>query len=162
MQSITITGRLGRDAKIYKNTSNGNEFITFSLATNSRIKKNEEKTTWYDIVIPNYGVNRYRNVVPYLKKGCAVVVQGELDADLEKGNDGVYRNRLTVSATFVDFNSTGNQNSDGKHNATTSAVVQEATPKQAEQEIQVVSKKAPAAASPQPATYDDSDDDLPF
>ena len=77
MQTIIVTGRLGRDAKIYT-SSNGNRFITFSIASNTKVKKNEENTYWWDVVVPSHSVERYKNMVEYLTKGSSVIVTGRV------------------------------------------------------------------------------------
>lgn len=113
MQNITVTGRLGRDAKIYT-SNNGNEFIAFSIASNRRVK-NEEKTYWWDVIIAN--VQRYRKMSEYLKKGAAVIVVGELDASIEKDNNGIDRLRLTINADGVHFNSTEGKSNNSNSNS---------------------------------------------
>lgn len=115
MQTIIVTGRLGHDAKIYTST-NGNNFIAFSIASNTRIKKNEENTYWWDVVVPNHLLERYKNMVGYLTKGSAVIVQGELDPEIQYDNNGKPRLRLTISAVSIQFNSIGNQNTNGQLN----------------------------------------------
>lgn len=113
MQNITVTGRLGRDAKIYT-SNNGNEFIAFSIASNRRVK-NEDKTYWWDVIIAN--VQRYRKMSEYLKKGAAVIVVGELDASIEKDNNGIDRLRLTINADGVHFNSTEGKSNNSNSNS---------------------------------------------
>ena len=97
MQTIIVTGRLGRDAKIYT-SSNGNRFITFSIASNTKVKKNEENTYWWDVVVPSHSVERYKNMVEYLTKGSSVIVQGELDPEIYYDNNNKAHLRLTISA----------------------------------------------------------------
>lgn len=113
MQNITVTGRLGRDAKIFT-SNNGNEFIAFSIASNRRVK-NEEKTYWWDVIIAN--VQRYRKMSEYLKKGAAVIIVGELDASIEKDNNGIDRLRLTINADGVHFNSTEGKSNNSNSNS---------------------------------------------
>lgn len=115
MQTVIVTGRLGRDAKIYT-SSNGNRFIAFSMASNTRVKKNEENTYWWDVVVPNHSVERYKNMVEHLTKGSAVIVQGELDPEIQYDNNGKAHLRLTISAVSIQFNSIGNQNTNGQYN----------------------------------------------
>lgn len=109
MQKITLIGRLGRDAAI-RETQEGNKIVSFTMAVNGRFR-GTEKTSWYDVSTFNY--ERYRNMVKYLTKGSLAIVTGDLDADLEKGNDGVTRCRRYVTADSIEF---GPSNSGGTSN----------------------------------------------
>ena len=103
MQTVIVTGRLGRDAKIYT-SSNGNRFITFSVASNTRVKKNEENTYWWDVVIPSHSVERYKNMVEYLTKGSAVIVQAELDPEIYYDNNNKdLTNRISVTDNVTKY-----------------------------------------------------------
>jgi single stranded DNA-binding protein len=153
---ITVDGHLGRDAKIFVSV-NGNEFIAFSMACNSRLK-NVQKTTWYDVIIPS--VDRYRNLVPYLTKGKYIFVTGDLDVSLVKDNNGVDRLRLTINANAVNFPSL--RKDDGGESS-----VQTVEEKKKEEEIKVTTSatptktEKPSSTPVQNATYDD-DEELPF
>ena len=99
MQKITLIGRLGRDAAI-RETQEGNKIVSFTMAVNGRFR-GTDKTSWYDVSTFNY--ERYRNMVKYLTKGSLAIVTGDLDADLEKGSDGVTRCRRYVTADSIEF-----------------------------------------------------------
>lgn len=167
MQTITVTGRLGRDAKIYT-TSTGNEFIAFSMASNRRIKNNEEKTTWWDVIVPNYLVGRYRKMVDYLKKGSAVIVMGELDPSIRKDNNGAESLSLTISADVIQFNSTG-KDSGATENSTQEAKAAPAPyadKPQAAKKVNDIPEDIPMTSAPKadaaPVVTDNGEDDLPF
>ena len=166
VQRLCVTGRLGRDAKVYT-SSTGNEFIAFTIASNISVKKNEEKTTWWDVIIPNYLVPRYKKMIEYLKKGKSVFVDGQLDPSLIKLDDGSLKIQLTIKADAVDFMpSGGKRDTDG----TTAAIVNK--PKQTV--VEQIPDDIPMSASPQPVTvaatstqaapqeFVEDADDLPF
>lgn len=73
MQQIQIIGNLGEDCQIQE--FNGSRFATFRVACTEKIRRsgdNTEVTTWYSCSLnrPDAGV------IPYLKKGVRVFVQG--------------------------------------------------------------------------------------
>lgn len=60
------------------NVNNNESFSTFSLATESYIKKNdkfEKKTSWHSCIIGSYNKKNFDNMV---KKGSFLIVEGEL------------------------------------------------------------------------------------
>ena len=75
MNSLTLYGRLGRDAEI--KTVNGKSFIAMSVAQCSSKREVEanEPAQWYSVAL--WG-NQHENLLPYLKKGVELVVVGEL------------------------------------------------------------------------------------
>lgn len=144
MNVFTVTGRLGRDAQTYE-AKNGEKFYTFSLADSKKIR-GEEKTTWYDIMV--FSNRQIDGMIPYLKKGSAVVVTGELEAEIRTGNDNVQRLSLTVRADRVTFNNSGSNNN------TTNVTATQSPAKELKDEIVVTS-----SSSASPIT---NNDDLPF
>lgn len=73
MQQIQIIGNLGEDCQIRE--FNGSRFATFRVACTEKIRRSgddNEVTTWYSCSLnrPDAGV------IPYLKKGVRVFVQG--------------------------------------------------------------------------------------
>ena len=171
MQTVIVTGRLGRDAKIYT-SSNGNRFITFSVASNTRVKKNEENTYWWDVVVPSHSVERYKNMVEYLTKGSSVIVQGELDPDIYYDNNNKAHLRLTISAVSIQFNSVSKQDTNGQSNTNfeNSPVGQPASHQQAsnnnvtEESITIQTSKTKPTSKSKPTLENDVsvDEELPF
>lgn len=171
MQTVIVTGRLGRDAKIYT-SSNGNRFITFSIASNTRVKKNEENTYWWDVVVPSHSVERYKNMVEYLTKGSSVIVQGELDPDIYYDNNNKAHLRLTISAVSIQFNSLSKQDTNGQSNTNfeNSPVGQPASHQQAsnnnvtEESITIQTSKTKPTSKSKPTLENDvsADEELPF
>ena len=100
MQSITVTGRLGRDPQQHQSSNGGEPFATFTMASNSRIK-GVDKTTWQDVLV---SLNkRTSGMIQYLKKGSSVIVIGELDVSTYDANDGT-RVRLSINCEHIEFN----------------------------------------------------------
>lgn len=72
-----VIGNLGADAEVV--TSNGNQFITLSIAETRKFKKEDgtsvSVTSWVDAIISNHE----HPVLPFLKQGTRVCVIGEQD-----------------------------------------------------------------------------------
>lgn len=72
MQSITIAGRIGRDAEL-RNTQNGDAVCGFTVAVDSR-QGRDKVTNWWRVSL--WG-KRGEALAQYLTKGASVTVQGE-------------------------------------------------------------------------------------
>ena len=72
MQSITICGRLGRDAEL-RTTQGGDQVCGFTVAVDVR-KGRDKETAWWRVSL--WG-KRAEALAPYLLKGVAVTVIGE-------------------------------------------------------------------------------------
>lgn len=75
MKSITIIGNIGANA-VRRTTAEGRELMSFNVAVN----QNEEKPIWFNCI-----GNLREKVLPYLVKGQAVCVTGDLVARLYNG-----------------------------------------------------------------------------
>ncbi len=96
MKTITIAGRLGKDAEI-KQTQGGTSVCRFSVATDQ--KRNGEKvTTWFDVSI--FG-KRGDALCQYLRKGSSVVVVGDLDARTYQDKSGATKLALGVVCSEI-------------------------------------------------------------
>ena len=90
MNSITVVGRLGRDAEL-KYTTSGTAVANFSIAVDRRGKDKEgEKLApiWIKITL---WAKLAETLSKYLKKGKQVAIQGELDIrefDRKEGGKG--------------------------------------------------------------------------
>ena len=73
MQSLTITGGLGRDAEL-KTTQSGDEILSFSVGSTQGYG-DKKSTNWFRCTV--WG-KRGRSIAQYLTKGTKVTVQGEL------------------------------------------------------------------------------------
>jgi single-strand DNA-binding protein len=72
LNSITIVGRIGKDATL--KTVNDKDVAEFSLAMDTQVK-GEKVTLWFDCAV--WGA-RAKNAAQYLKKGGTIGVTGRL------------------------------------------------------------------------------------
>lgn len=72
MQSITIAGKLGRDAEL-RQTQSGESVCSFTVAVDQR-QGRDKTTNWFRVSL--WG-KRGEALAPYLLKGASVTVQGE-------------------------------------------------------------------------------------
>lgn len=91
MQTITIAGRIGRDAEL-RATRNDDQVCNFSVAVETR-QGREKVTTWWRVSI--WG-KRAEVLNPYLTKGSAVTVVGAFELNEYEGKP-----QLNVRASEV-------------------------------------------------------------
>lgn len=87
MLTVNIAGRLGRDAEL-RHTPAGKAVCNFSVAVDRR-RGEEKQTVWVDCHVWE---KRAEALQPYLKKGTAVAVSGDLAVrqfDKRDGGSGV-------------------------------------------------------------------------
>lgn len=89
MNVVTLVGRIGSDAQT-RYTASGTSVTNFSLATNRRVK-GEDEADWHDIVLW-----KGENVAQYLTKGSQVAVMGRLQTRKFEGSDGQTKYRTEV------------------------------------------------------------------
>lgn len=157
MFKTTLLGRLGEDAREVQ-TSNGSSFISMRVASNERINK-ENVTTWVTV---NANSERYKNLLPHLKKGSAVFVTGSLRSTIYTTKDNKPGIDHKVSADSIEFaNLGGGQGENGANgaNGDTNASAPSKDAKIAEMSATVKAPKSKAAPAPQVA---EKEDDLPF
>ena len=85
INTITITGRLGRDAELKGNEGN---VLTMRVGNNITVKDGGEwveKANWFTVTM--FG-KRAQAVAPYLTKGTEVAISGELRQREYEGRDG--------------------------------------------------------------------------
>jgi single-strand DNA-binding protein len=110
INTITVSGRLGRDAEV-KFLSSGTAAVQFSIANNQRVKKGEEwvdKTQWFDIV--KFGREK---IADYLKKGTQVSVCGRLQYRDHEKDDGTKVKYYSIVADTIVLAGGGRSESDG-------------------------------------------------
>lgn len=101
MNSVSITGNLGRDVEV-RRTGNGTAVCDLSVAVSGREKQGDQwvdVTTW--VLVTVWG-RRAETCGQYLAKGSKVGVSGRLKLD-EWTQDGQKRSRLKVVADEVEF-----------------------------------------------------------
>jgi single-strand DNA-binding protein len=101
---IQIAGRLGRDAET-RFTPSGQKVTTLTVATNVR-KGGKDETVWWRVTI--WG-DRFDKIMPYLKKGSAVIVVGEMGKpEIWTDKEGRPQISLEITAEIVRFSPFGN------------------------------------------------------
>lgn len=103
MNTITLCGRLGRDAE-QKILDSGQRLLNLNLATNIRKGGNEE-TLWWRITV--WG-DRFKAMEPYLKKGAALIVVGLMHYPrIYQDHEGNNQASLEVTAHNIKFSPFG-------------------------------------------------------
>lgn len=105
MKQIQIIGNIGRDATLHSN--NGNEFVRFSVAVSEKFKtgngETKENTDWFSVFLTQ------KSLLPYLKKGTSVFVQGKLGVQVRRNEQtGAHFADFTINAEKVQLLSAGN------------------------------------------------------
>lgn len=147
MNIIEIMGHLGADPET-RVTPSGQKVTSFRVATNVR-KGGKEETVWYRVTI--WG-DRFDKMMPYLKKGSAIIVVGELGKpEIYTDREGKNQISLEITAEFIRFSPFGRSGGD-KQNT------------QQEPQASPYSQKAPAGVTAGTNAYaaPDIDDGLPF
>jgi len=91
VNKVILVGNVGQDPEI-KNTQDGRELATFSLATSDSWKdknsgEKKEKTEWHRVVVFSQGlVGVVKN---YVKKGTKLYVEGQLQTRKWSDSNGV-------------------------------------------------------------------------
>ncbi len=101
MNSIVVTGRLGRDAE-QKYTQSGTSIVSFTMAVDRRGKDKEgekKEPLWFPVSL---WAKLGETLLPYLKKGKQVAIQGELDIREYDKKDGSGKGiRVEINARQV-------------------------------------------------------------
>ena len=96
MNTITVTGNVGRDPEI-RYAQSGTAILKFSVAATSGRDENK-KTQWWNIVC--FG-DLGENVAASINKGTRVQVIGKVQREKYTGNDGVEKESIEVLADDV-------------------------------------------------------------
>ncbi len=104
---IIIVGNLGRDPEL-RYTPQGTAVCNFSVATNEKRRDKsgdlQDVTTWFKVTL--WG-KQAETASKYLTKGSPIYVEGRLRIEDWTDRDGKNRTTLEVSATDMQFISTG-------------------------------------------------------
>lgn len=111
---VLIVGNLTKDP-VYRTTSNNTPVVNFSIASNRRYK--DRSNTWQEDVC-YIGIVAWNKLAESchqrLRKGSAVLIEGELQSRNWKTDDGGYRSILEVKARRIQFlNKTARTNGNG-------------------------------------------------
>ncbi len=103
LNSVVIAGNLTKDP-IFRQTTNGTPVVNFSIASNRRFRdKNEdwkEDVCYVGVVAWNRLAESCRDK---LKKGNAVLVDGELQSRTFKTEEGTNRTIVEIKARRIQF-----------------------------------------------------------
>ncbi len=113
MIKLTAIGNLGRDAS--EGAANGKKVINFTVAHTEKYKdasgEPKEKTTWVDCA---YWTEK-TGILPYLKKGTQVYVEGQPDVRTYTTKEGV--NGATLSLRVLSVQLLGSKSNEGGGNS---------------------------------------------
>src|SRR3546814_6528337 len=93
MQTIAVTGGIGRDAEL-RSTQRGDQVCSFNVGVNQGYG-DKKSTTWYRASL--WG-KRGESLQPYLLKGVKVAISGEFETSEYDG-----KTQLNLRATEVDI-----------------------------------------------------------
>ena len=103
LNKVIIVGNLVRDPEL-RYTSGGVPVVNFKIASNKKYKDN---LGMYKEDVCYVGVVAWQNLAQscseYLKKGSAVLVEGELRSRIKENEDGSRRNYVEIKAFHVQF-----------------------------------------------------------
>lgn len=165
MRSITIDGRLGKDAEV-GTTRNGRQYLKFNVANNDFVSGNTV-TEWYSVT--TFDPYMIENFPKRLMKGRYVIVTGKPDTEVKVDqNRNVWLNHY-IRATAIDTPSFGDRK---KEDGSTALSTEMSTYTAGTQSYVAREAAAPvveAAEVPANDAYaggmnasDNGDDDLPF
>ena len=113
---VLIVGNLTKDP-VFRTTSNNTPVVNFSIASNRRYK--DRNNSWQEDVC-YIGIVAWNKLAESchhrLRKGSAVLVEGELQTRNWRSDDGSHRSILEVKARRIQFlNKNGRGNGNGQH-----------------------------------------------
>ena len=151
MNFVFVAGHLGADAE-ERFTANGKRVVSLRLA--SRIRQGgKDDTIWWRV---NIWSDRFDKMIPYLRKGSALIVVGELGKpETYVDKEGNTRVSLTISAESIKFSPFGKPASTQENSALAGGAPAAAEP--------FASVGSNVNAGEQPANANETvGDDLPF
>lgn len=103
MNFVEIAGNLGADPE-ERFTTTGKRVVSLRVATKSR-QAGKEVTIWWRA---NIWSDRFDKMLPYLKKGSAIIILGEMSKpEIYTDKEGKPQVSLTITAEIVRFNPFG-------------------------------------------------------
>ena len=103
INSVIIAGNLTKDP-VFRQTTNGTPVVNFSVASNRKYR--DSNNQWQEDVC-YVGVVAWNKLAEScnerLKKGCAVLIDGELQSRSWKTEDGFNRNVVEIKARRIQF-----------------------------------------------------------
>jgi single-strand DNA-binding protein len=113
MYRFGITGNLGQDAKV-KQTSDNSKIIVFNVAVNRNYVDKDsgeivENTEWVGVTL---NFDKFKNTVPYLKKGTWFFGEGVPFINSYKKEDGKRVEKINMRAFKFEFKNSNNDKKD--------------------------------------------------
>lgn len=111
MNLVEIMGIVGADPE-ERTTPSGSKVVSFRIADNIRKGGGNEETIWWRVTI--WG-DQFDRMMPYIKKGSALVVHGEIrrKPEIYQDREGNSQVSMEVTATQLRFSPFGrSQNSE--------------------------------------------------
>ena len=103
LNSVAIAGNLTKDP-VFRQTTNGTPVVNFSIASNRKYRdansQLQEEVCYVGVVAWNKLAESCTN---RLKKGNAVLIDGELQSHVFKTDDGFSRNVVEIKARRIQF-----------------------------------------------------------
>lgn len=107
---IEIAGHLGADPEV-RFTPGGQKVTNLRVATNTR-KSGKDETVWWRVTI--WG-ERFDKMMPYLKKGSAIIVIGEMSKpEIYTDKEGRPQVSLDLTAEMIRFSPFGKTDRNGQ------------------------------------------------
>jgi single-strand DNA-binding protein len=112
INSVIIAGNLTKDP-VFRQTTNGTPVVNFSVASNRKYR--DSNNQWQEDVC-YVGIVAWNKLAEScnerLKKGCAVLIDGELQSRSWKTEDGFNRNVVEIKARRIQFLNKKNNSGD--------------------------------------------------
>ncbi len=126
LNSVVIAGNLTKDP-VFRETSNHTPVVNFHIAANRRFKNNnnqwQEDVCYVGVVAWNKLAESCRNRI---KKGSAVLIDGELQSRTFKTDDDKNRTIVEIKAKRIQFlNKFNKTDSNGEEDITEESIVAE-------------------------------------
>ena len=100
MNKVILIGNVGRNPEV-KDFASGFSIAKFSLATSKKVK-DETETQWHNIEVIGKTGNGLLKVIPYIKMGSKIMVEGEIRYS-QYNKDGQTRYMTSIVAGRIEL-----------------------------------------------------------
>ena len=100
MNKVILIGNVGRNPEV-KDFPSGFSIAKFSLATSKKVK-DETETQWHNIEVIGKTGNGLLKVIPYIKMGSKIMVEGEIRYS-QYNKDGQTRYMTSIVAGGIEL-----------------------------------------------------------
>ena len=113
MNFVLLAGRLGSDPET-RFTPSGQKVTNFRFACSSK-KGGKDETSWYRVTV--WG-EQYDKMLPYMKKGTALMIQGELHKpQIYMDRENKPQTSLEITVSNISFSPFGKSDSSSSANS---------------------------------------------